>query len=402
MAFNPDLFGINIGQEFQSGFNSSFPGYINNETLSQETLDQFIADIRYKKSVFGFKRFRFAMPDYSWAARLTFHRQLLTALAQEGNVHIEYGIAPLSTFNSWRTWIDNLDTHVQWFQTLINTYASNGVTGKWILHNEAEFNNTASTPVSMVRASNVVTVTMASNHWLDNGFWITVNNSSLVSAGPYAVTSTPTETSFTFASTGTDGSTSNNGAITWALRGQRQFLKKLATHLKTLTNPAITMPLVVSCAQGEEAPGVYWYFEPYAVGTGSFPYVGQGDIDEIHLNVYSVSNANLETNWNRFKAEVDDAYALFGSNFTISEWNNYEDDTTARVPNNDLAKRDELLKRRKDLVEGYGMKHYYFAWRMPSKLAEKYPAYNNIGGGIRPSLFKLTEKPSPFIEIIPQ
>lgn len=403
MAFNPDLFGINIGQEFQSGVNTSFPGtYISQWVANEETIEQLRNDIRHLKSL-GFKRFRFAAPDISSTDRNEMYKILITAVVEEGDLHIEWGLLPLGNFNAWRTWVDALDPYAQWFQTLINTHASNGVTGKWIIGNEEEFSShrNGSTPTSMVRSSNVVTITMGTNHWLDTGFWINVNNSSLVTAGSYAVTSTPTANTFTISSTGSDGSTSNNGSISFDIRGTRQFQKKLATHLKSLTSPSITMPIVVCCAQGEEAPGIFWNFEPWATGTGTYPYVGKGSVDEIQLNVYSKSNSNLDTNYSWFKSHLDDAYALFGSNFTISEWNNYEDDTTARIPNNDLEKRMELLLRRRNLIESYNMPHYYFAYRMPSKLAEKHPAYNNTGGGIRPSLFKLIGKKSPYIEYLP-
>lgn len=399
--FDPNKFGINIAQEFQGGFNSSFPGFIDVNTLSTETLNQFIDDIRYLKSL-GFKRFRFATPDYSWAARLTYHRTLLTALAQEGNVHIEYGVGSLGNFNAWRTWVDIVDSHIQWFQTLIDTYSSIGVTGKWITGNEEEFasHRGGSTPSTMVRSSNVVTVTMTQNHWLSTGFHINIGSSTLVTSGEYTVLSVPTENSFTIASVGSDGSTSNNGSVSFSVRGTREFIKKMCTHFKTLTGPSITVPLVYCCAQGWEALDLFYNFEPWS-GPGAYPYVGKGDLDEVHLNIYSASSSNVETNWLRFKDEVDRAYELFGSDVTISEWNNYEDDTTSRAMNDDLDKRIEYLNKRLDLINSYGMCHYFFAYRMPSKLAEKYPAYNNNGGGIRPSLFNLIGQVSPYVEIIP-
>ena len=62
-------FGLNVGQEFQSGFNSGWPGYVDQNTVTEPILNQFKGDVRLwlKEEL---NRFRFAVGDYSYTARI--------------------------------------------------------------------------------------------------------------------------------------------------------------------------------------------------------------------------------------------------------------------------------------------------------------------------------------------
>lgn len=405
MAFNPDLFGINIGQEFQDGFgwsntNKGFPTYIDAYTLTDETLEQFVDDVRYLKSL-GFTRFRMASGDYSFTQRTTYHLQMLEAIAALGNIHIEWGSLPLNNpagFGAWRT--TYLATAVQAFQTIINTHAANGVTGVYKLTNENEYAGGSSDVTSITRATNVVTVVTPFKHYLEAGWKIRVTNSTVITTGNYDIASVVDDYTFTINNNGSDG-TQASGKITYDDGGAmqptlRNVIRSAATYVKTLTNPSVTVPLSHSVVQGK-ASGYDWNTHYWAESEE-----GRGDVDLVDLNIYGNApiSSNPETNWSIFKQQVDSLYADLGStNTRITEWNtSYNDDTPASM-NDKLSARTEMLIRKKDYLESLGFAHYLFAYRMPVYLGEKFPPYNNIGGGIRPSFYKLIGKRSLFHEV---
>lgn len=400
MSVDSNTFGINIGQEYQGGL-SYFPSYVDATTITPEMKQDFLDDIRLLKS-FGIRRFRFAAPDYTWADRIVWQKTLLTYLAQEGNLHIEYGIPSKNNPRYYSPWLAVVNEHVQWFQSLIDTYSSIGVTGKWVLGNEQEasWSRQQDDVVSVERLSNVVTVTLSFNHALQSGDPIIMGSSTIISAGQYTIASIPSSNTFTINNTGSNG-IQYSGKVTHAPRTVRNLIRRSATQIKALTGPSITVPLAYSCAQGWEASNIFYYVEPWG-GDAGYPHEGKGDVDEVHLNIYGESSTNAETNWSSWKAQADKLYADYPTSCCITEWNTNEDDTTTKAINDNLEKRHKYLMRRLNYLNVRSIPHYFFAYRMPSKLAEKYPAYGNENTGTRPSLYRLVGESSPFVEIIPQ
>ncbi len=388
-----DLFGINIGQEFQSGFNSSFPGYIDVTTPSTETIKQLRSDVEYLKRL-GFKNFRFAMPDYSWVARLDFYETLLTEIAKIGNLHLVYGIGPQNNPQGWSNFYNIIDVRIKWFQTLINTYASNGVTGEWYVANELDHDANISTSnvTGISRASNVVTVNCGFDHHLEIGDRVVIAGSSVL-AGTFTITSVPTTSTYTVSHSGTDTTTSG-GNYKHTITTTRNLIRRLATHFKTLTSPNITVMLTYSVIQNWEVFPNYYHIHYW---TPEFE--GKGDLDRVCLNAYGISDSSPAVNLNHWKNQVNVLYQAYGNNSSITEWNNYEDDTETRVLNNDVRLRKIYLMDRRVYMHNRNIPHYFFAYRMPAILAEKLPAYNNIGAGIRSSFYQLAGKRSPFVEM---
>ena len=325
--------------------------------------------------------------------QLAFHKVFIEEMAKmnTGDMHIEWGSLPFGTPAGWASWADGVVAIAQWLQGIVDVY---GITAKFMIYNEEEFpshrSNSAATSIN--RSSNVVTVTMPFEHKLDAGMDIEINGSSVISSSNYTIATVPTPTTFTINSSGTNGS--GGGNIKYSITTTRQMARKVAGLIKAAIDPVVTIPIVVSTAQGQD--GTQFYFEKWKQE-------GLGPVDEVHLNIYSNSNeTDPQANWVRFKDEVMLAYELFGEKLSITEWNTYENDDAYSALNKDITRRRFYLKLRKRLIDRLGIYHYYFNYRKPGVLAEKYPYNNNNGGGIRPSFYYLRNKRSPYIERVPR
>lgn len=406
MKFNPETFGLNVMQEYQSGLN--FFGHLGGGTsVTQFTpqLERYIRqEIRYLKNNFKIKRFRFAMPDYSWQARLDYHRLMLEIFANEGNLHLEYGIGPTGINGpTWGDYLSKIDGHVLWFRDLINSYAYKGVTGVWYTGNELEGSagGYVLTATSVVRVSNVVTVTFAEKHYSAAGETFTIYNTFI--DGFRTVASVVDDYTITFNLTGSNNS-QTGGDFVMSADTMRKRQKRMVTHF--VTDLGINdLDFAYSCLQGYEAANLYFYTRGWKE-PGTFPQIGKSPFRYIDLNTYGQSNSNPETNWNRWKAQVDALVSELGvGNCRVTEWNMQENDNTISAnANNNLWLRINFLKRRLQYLDYLGVPHYFFAWRMPPYLGERFPTYSTIGGGIRPSFYALTGrmKERRYKEIVPK
>lgn len=405
-TLNPDLFGININQEFQSGLN--FPdigGEVLLTTVTPEMKRYIQANVRELKR-FGFKLFRCASPNFSWVPQLAYYRVILEIIAQEGDVHIEYGILLREIHNKdLEDYFKVVDAEAIWFQSLLDTYADRGVTGVWVLGNEYEQTVQIGARVqvtSITRVNNAVTVVWPYKHYAAVEDAYNFNNSFLTSNLYTRITAVPDEYTAIFSNANVAGpdQSQSGGYVTISADGMRRMVKRLAAH--NVEDLGLTFDQSYSVLQGYEAANLYFFTRGWKEAGSGFPAIGKGYLRYVDLNIYGVSSQNAETNWVRFKLQVDAAIADIGvDSLRITEWNMNHNDDMDPTYNNNLIRRDEMLLRKKRYIESKGLRHYFFAWKMPAYVGEKFPIKSEVDAMIRPSFYRLMGVKSPIVEIRP-
>lgn len=394
-------FGINIGQEFKNGLNffGELGGGTDLLTVTPQ-LKKFIKqDIRFLKSL-GIKRFRYGSPDFTWTARLEYIKEILETIVEEGDLHIEYGVGTHAQQPyRWPDFLDMVDNEVLWFQDLIDTYASRGVTGGWYVGNELEqIAEVQDTLVSFTRTSNVITAVWPYQVRLFAGDQI--NFTSTFADGFYTVASAPDAYSATFNVSGADN-TQTGGKAQLGNTWQRR-MRRLATHFKN--DLGITLPLSYSVLQGWAQTNTAAFTRQFKPGAG-FPSIGgYSPLDFIDVNAYGTSSLDPEENFKYFKIWVDNLISDIGAGHCrVTEWNVFHNDNDNRqTMNNNLKARWEQMIRRRKYLDKLNIPHYFFTWRMNEYLGVRFPVYGWKGGGVRPEFYKILGIKSPYVEIVPK
>lgn len=388
-VLNPTVFGINVDQEFQSGLTGfGDPNFgVDDWTLYYPT-SQVQADLKYLYSL-GIRRLRIAAGDLTSPTagfrdtRFAVHLQTVK-LASAMGFHVEFGAPPNNTLSpsGWKFWIDNHLTYALQFQAVITQYGNEGV---WYVGNENESNSNLASAggrdiiTSMTRVSNVVTVVMPATHSLTTGDKVRYYNAASANGSgstlQVATNSTQTVTvvdafTFTFASVGTDGTTSV-GWIQYDQTTVRNQMKRMATYLKA---NGISVPISYSCVQGPDFNGQY--------NIHNFGLLGRGDIDYVDLNMYG-QLTEQNANYADFVAEIADGVAQFTTDhFRVTEWHvSYLD---SRLPTDPRETTYWLMRRQEYLESIPGLKHFVFCYRHPSNLLAMRRPYNtNVGSTLR-------------------
>lgn len=344
--------GINISQEFQSGFGPLVNGaYVFPTVQYQEDLD--------KLWLLGVRYVRIAVQAYNGFQPIIDLQDQAAILAKAKGFHVSYGTANInpSKPSDWIPFLASVPAKAQWCQDhdidvfmLGNEHDSYGA---------CSFENI----VSISRTTNVVTVTTPTVHNLKVGDQVELTGNSVLLFF-VTVASVPTTTTFTVNSVGSNGS-DTNGSYRYDPKTVIRIIKDLATSLKTTYS--ITTPLSFSSIQGIQT-GTTWAIDFWISA-------GRGDVDFVDLNVYGVP-ADQAARLNDFTAPVNRGYAAFTSDhFRVTEWNLFSNNTgdiSANIPEN----KHFFIERLKFLQSKSNLISYEFCYRQRSNLLILRRPYN--------------------------
>ena len=351
-------FGLNINQEFQSGpypFNQIFP------------TAQLNFDLAYFTKL-GIKNLR--MPLKQWGSGnvppndyIGWQRTAAAQVKAYGGFNIILGSGQHGSYKpqDWDTFITFVTTdEVPWL--IAHGF---GAGDTYMIGNENDNGMASDDFVSATRTSNVVTVVYGFKHSMATGD--TINGQfldlSINGFGGFVVTVIDAYT-FTFASTGTNGTISGgniarnywrNGAI-----GFQNILKRLATTVKAISG--FNMRISYSILQGVTVNNGTPENDSYNIS--SWATNGKGTIDDMYLNMYSdtaTPSTNPSLAFRYFKAEIKIGYNAWGaSNFGVSEWNLWQD--TSNYPSS-TNQSTILIMERLSFMKSLGIKHFFFCYR---------------------------------------
>lgn len=328
------LSGINIGGNCNSG-----TGY-----------DSFnIPDMRFLIAQ-GFRHFRVSLVSGTYTAGVNEAKQYVIDLATEmANIAAEdktiiFGInhTPFKS-TTWAADVVRIKAAAQWAQ-------SNGAT-QFQISNEIDcnWNLNSETAASATRSGNTITVDWgAVPHGYITGETMQMSaKAPILNSTSSAVLTKINDTSFSFetATGGSDG-TAESIAIRPSNSVPVTRLKTLATEIKALSSPAVTIPLIYSTGQGH---GSQW--------------TATGDIDKVGLNIYGEVSTSDQARFNDFKSQVDSMYANLGAAMEVHEWNLHA--TYGSFPANKDTQRF-WIRQRFHYLESKGIKHYFYKWRSDS------------------------------------
>lgn len=347
---------INISQEFQSGFGPLVDGaYVFPDAQYEGDLD-YLWDL-------GFRKVRIAGQSWNGFQPIIDLQNTAALKAKERGFHVSYGMIQFAGAkpSDWAAMLVAQNTHIHLMQDLecVDVYYIGN-------ENEALFNLGRDPIVSMSRTSNVVTVELPLPHSMATGDGITYYNAATGngSGSTLGVNSNSNhnsitvinETTFSFPSTGTDGSTTI-GWIQYTSSTVRRLMKRQATALKA---DGITIPLSYSCIQGIASAQVDGYY------IKDFVTLGRGDLDYVDLNVYGTQGfpvaQTLEHYFNDFKRQIEIGAAGFGADhFRVTEWS-ANSQTTSIEPTTSTQLVYYQMKRL-EYLQNADLDNYVFCYR---------------------------------------
>jgi len=354
MPINNTTYGINISQEFQSGFGPLVNGaYVMPSSFQQ--------DLDYLWSI-GFRKVRIAAQSFNGYPPIIDLQDRAALLAVAKGFSVDYGTVNKnpSTPTDWGTYLPTVPAKAIWAQ-------NNGISVFMIGNEHDGYGATTyENLISISRTSNVVTVTTATSHNLKPGDSVEIYNNTILLYF-VSVLATPTTTTFTVTSVGSNGS-ENAGIYRYGPGVAIRLLKELATSLKT--THGITIPLSYSMVQGNQTgstQSVDWWI-----------IAGRGDIDFLDQNIYGTGSTQ-DLRLTDFNGSVTRGYNAFGANYRVTEWNIFHDNTG--VPSITADAELYLMKRREILESKAGLVHFIFCYKHAGNLLIlKKPSTTNQAG----------------------
>lgn len=364
---NSSTNGININQSFQAGpelYNNVFP-----EELAISRY-KYLQSKGYLLARAPLKSVGSRQIDIDWQRKAC-------ALAKKYFPSLSFGsgIGHPHKPEDWDTFINFLvNDEVPWILAQVDEngnrlFGSNDI---HMLSNEAEGYCSNVPVVSVTRTSNVVTVVYGQKHMMETGDGIVCQFDSLnISSNQFGAERVITKVddyTFTFASTGSNGSASNPSVATnyfrFHARTVYRIVKRISVILKAI--PGYDLKTSYSILQGvtqdnesnsaarDVYTNVYYIDHAATVGLGS-------SLDYFDLNVYSYTSTQYNKGQNYFKAQIDKGYTAFGSShFRVTEWNLWND-ANQYYQDSPMACKN-IAERLSYLETKSGLQHFFFCY----------------------------------------
>lgn len=344
--------GISAGQPYGSWYE-----------VTAETADAIFAP--FLPQITKFPRIRMIVDGSSETSKVASRLWAAAVKAYSPSTYIHFGIADSSegSFyapNAYAAHLVNVLDNAEWAEA--NGMDAFQVANEW----ETSGNRGTLSITGISRASNVATATTSAAHNLVSGDTIIITGASDSSYNVSQVACTVTGAStFTYASTGSDGSASGTLLLKCGDATIIRIIKMLATEVQAVFSGEVTY----SVSQGYET-----YWTSITPGT---------DLDTIGLDIYGQNGAR--DSFADFKSLLDAMFAVFNTQMYISEFNIHASWSSSLAsgmgPTNigfDIAYADEVMKRL-NYIRTLGLEKAYFfsAWNASASENNAFTAWYN-------------------------
>ncbi len=188
------------------------------------------------------------------------------------------------------------------------------------------------------------------------------------------------DNTFSFTSTGSDGTITNPSVTTnnWRFSGTtiRNLVKRLATLVKAMSVPfALSYSVLQGITVNNEANTGDPTTNRYNIT--EFVSEGRGDLDYVDLNIYG-DTTNMDKALVYTQIETGVGFSGFGlAHFRVTEWNLYQNNNFIPQP---VATALYYFRKKVDYFESLGIDYYFFNYREQTNLLAATKPYNTTLG----------------------